>query len=249
MKRILLFIMALSTVTGCKSQADKDFAKLIKLCNNDRYSEAIQFADTCITRYPDEYKFYSERGFCHIQSRNIESARADIEKCLQLKSSSTRCMALMGLVNEAEGHFDAAENDLKTAIAREYAKSSKSLYYRYLGDFYYRSKKDVPKSIAQYTEALRLNKRNGAAYYNLGSVFFAVNEKEFAEQRWLKGLKIADYDETRFKHMTFYGLAYLYFERRDYWKAKEMIKKALELAPSNEQYLRFSKTITEQLKS
>jgi tetratricopeptide (TPR) repeat protein len=229
---ILIFTFFIS----CKSQADKDLDEVEKLINSDRCSDAIQLASKMIEKYPNDARFYYNRGYCYLRT-SVYKAKEDFSICVRIDPKYHNCYYGLASVYETEGHFDLAEKNYNKAIELALNKNRKGTFTAGLATLY-NSKKDLKKAIETIKKAIEFDDE-GQFYLRLGDYLFANGQKKEAESTWLKAISEKQFTQIEFKHETYARLAGYYFLEKDYKKSKDNIEKAIELAPNNNDYIRF----------
>jgi len=235
-KFFLSFLLIFTFIIGCKSQADKDFAEVDKLIDSDRCSDAIQIATKGIEKYPNDARFYYNRGYCYL-STSLYKAKEDFSNCIRIDPKYHNGYYGLAMVYEKEGQLDLAEKNYNKAIEMVSDNERKSTFLSGLASLYYH-KKDFKKAIETIKKAIELND-DAVFYESLGFYLLADGQKKEAEAVWMKAINEKQFSQIASKHSTYYYLARYYFQEKDYKKSKENIEKAIELAPSNNQYVWF----------
>jgi O-antigen ligase len=114
-------------------------------------------------------------------------------------------------------------------------------YHDLLGNLYTQAFKNHPDweafygGVKEFSEAIRWNSREAQFYYHRAALYIELARRLLpTEQTLLKG--ITDYQQaialSPFDPFLRYNLAYLYFKMKQYSKAHEQVKKALDLEPN-----------------
>lgn len=237
LKHFLTFILILTLIEFCKSQADKDDDEIVKLVISDRCLDAIQLATKFIEINPNDARFYYRRGYCFLRF-NVYKAKEDFANCIRIDPKYEYGYYGLAMAYEAEGQFELAEKYYKKAIEMTSLKERKATFINGLAFYYYISKKDYKKAIEIENSIFKLAD-DGVYYLNLGRFYSADGQKKLAESLWIKAIDEKKFREVQFKHITHFELADYYFQEKDYKKSKENIEKAIELAPNENIYVNF----------
>jgi tetratricopeptide (TPR) repeat protein len=131
-----------------------------------------------------------------------------------------------------------------------------------MGNIFYVQKR-FDKALLEFNEALEVDERNALGHYNLGIAYYALGDKQNAEQKWRKAI---EYEQVTAKSekeraisksdldvkvivrkksasfMSHIALSQLYLDQNSIEKAAEECEKAISLKPSNPQpYLTMAK--------
>ncbi len=122
-----------------------------------------------------------------------------------------------------------------------------------MGDIFYHQKK-YDKALLEFKDALEIDKRNATGYYNLGIAYYALGDRQNAEQKWRKAI---EYEQVTAKSkkekaiskneleimvvvrkksvsfMSHMALSQLYLDQNMIEKAAEECERAISLKPSN----------------
>jgi tetratricopeptide (TPR) repeat protein len=131
-----------------------------------------------------------------------------------------------------------------------------------MGNIFYLQKR-YDKALLEFKNMLEIDERNAAGHYNLGITYYALGDKQNAEQKWRKAI---EYEQVTAKSekeraisksdldvkvvvrkesasfMSHIALSQLYLDQNSIEKAAEECEKAISLKPSNPQpYLTMAK--------
>lgn len=249
MNKLIVFIsfILISTlfIISCKSQADKDIDEVKNLVRSDRYSDAIQLATKCIDKYPNDARFYYDRGYCYLKT-NIYKSKEDFTNCIRIDPKYHNGYYGLAMAYNREGQFDLAEKNFNKAIEMAPDKERKGTFTSGLAGLY-ASKKDYKKAIKTIKKAIEISDL-GDLYTNLGLYLVNDGQEKEAENTWLKAINEKKFTQIEFKHKTYYNLAVYYFRKKNHKKSKENIENAIELAPNNSQYVQFYNQVKAYIK-
>ena len=233
---ITFVIIHLSIITGCSGCAyfaDRDYEKVAGLIDSERYSEAVALATDSINRYPDDARFYYERGYCLIRS-DIAAAKNDFTTALKIDPRYYNAYYGLSIVHRKEKLYDLAEANILKAIELAPDGERKAAFFGGLAALY-GNKKDYGRAIEYCKKSIALDDR-GESHYRLGIFYYNHGRKKEAEKTWITALAEKEFKQIEFRHLTYSELAQYYYRNRKFGKAKEKIDKALELAPGSTEY-------------
>jgi len=156
------------------------------MINSDRCSDAIQFASKAIEKYPNDARFYSDRGYCYYVNKNLYNAKLDFANCIRIDPNFADGYYGLAIVFREEEQYDLAEKNFNKAIEMAPNKIKKSIYISGLSSLFLR-KKDYKKAIQTIKKAIELNDE-GSFYFKLGRYLFLDGQKQEAEKTWLKAV-------------------------------------------------------------
>jgi len=245
MKHFLSFLLMLTLFISCKSQADKDVDEVKKLLRSDRCSDAIQLATKCIEKYPNDARFYYDRGYCYLTT-SIYKAKEDFSNCIRIDPKYHNGYYGLAMVYELEGQFDLAEKNYNKAIEIAPDKGRKAAFLSGLASLYM-TKKDFKKAIEIQKKTIEFED-DGGNYSTLGEYLLIDGQKKEAESILLKAINEKQFIQIAHKHRCYAMLAQYYFQEKEYKKSKENIEKAIELAPNDNNYVRFFNQVKAHVK-
>jgi|JI10StandDraft_1071094.scaffolds.fasta_scaffold90557_3 tetratricopeptide (TPR) repeat protein len=231
----LHFLLLLTLVISCKPKADEYNEEIKILINNDRCSDVITLATKYIESYPNDVRFYYSRGYCFLRT-SVQKAKEDFSTCIRIDPTYHNGYYGLASAYEEEHQFDLAEMNYKKAIENATDNERKATYLGGLASLY-QTKREYKKAIEIQKKSIELNDK-ADAYTTLGEYYLISGDKKEGEATLLKAINEKQFRQIEFKHSAYASLASYYFKEREYKKAKVNIEKAIELAPSNNDYVK-----------
>jgi tetratricopeptide (TPR) repeat protein len=151
---------------------------------------------------------------------------------LKLQPNSSQAHYLLALVYSSQKKYDLAADQYELILKNTAISSSESVEaHAYLAQLYFALHK-YPQTQQQITEILQFQPRNVSALYLEGSTYLELNQIEKAKEDFRKILGIEPNHDGALN-----SLAYMYAEEsRNLDEALKMVKKAIDLDPSNGAY-------------
>lgn len=145
-------------VTGCVTTTDNRFS---------READRTKAVDN-----------YVELASAYIGQGNIERARHHLDRALEIEPNSPKALAALGLIYNADGEAELAEESFRKAISKDAEYTRARVYY---GAFLY-SKQRYEEAAKQFTAASKDTgyKERGSVFYNLGMTQERLGEQDDA---------------------------------------------------------------------
>jgi Tfp pilus assembly protein PilF len=144
-----------------------------------QYSDAIQAFSEVVKLRPDYADGYTNIGLTNISWEKYGSARASLEKALELSPNNARALYYMARVEREAGHTQEEVADLKKVVA-QYPQSRDAR--RELGVTYYHLQK--PEEARAQFEALQaIDPDDATAHYNLALLYSRLGMTDKAAQQ------------------------------------------------------------------
>lgn len=154
-----------------------------------QYADAIQAFQQVVKLRPDYADGYTNIGLTYIEWEKYSSARASLEKALQLSPSNARALYYLALVERRSANPDAEIADLQMVVD-QYPEARDPR--RELGISYYQQHQ-YDEAIKQFETLQRIDPDDLAAHYNLAILYRRMGEKDkAAEQAALFATKQVD---------------------------------------------------------
>jgi tetratricopeptide (TPR) repeat protein len=165
-----------------------------------------------------------EQATEHIEKKEWEIAREDLEEALDYYPNYAEAMSKLGYIHIKLNFSEKSKEEVLTLSKRALEISDKSsLTWLYMGiTYYYLKKFDKARDCCQ--KALEIDPRYKRAWNNLGNVYLGKNEEENAINCYKKALNI----DPQYKEV-WYNLGITYRREKKYKKAIECYEKALEI--------------------
>lgn len=182
--------------------------KLELLEDTEKYISEINKNDKCLYEYANAFYINSE----------IEKAKEYIEKALALNPDNIECKILSGKILFNNNELDKAREIFDSFGSN--VQNPEILNYR--GLFALEDMQFID-AIKYFSKASALNKKNPIYFYNLGNAYFLNGWKDEAVTAYKNAICISP-DNTDYR----YSLAYMYYEYKEYDKAKKEVDFILE---------------------
>jgi len=212
----------LQTVAGKYDLAIADFTSAIEGVPSDvrpyesralayelmeKYDLALADYDELLKIDPRNAKAYQRRAAIHLRKGNREKAKSDFQETLKLDPKNEEAKnALVTLAPQSTSDY--------LALGREQAKESK-----------------FADAIRSYSEAIRLDARNGQAYSSRGSAYLNQKNHDLALADYTKAIEL----DPRMVG-AYSGRAATYAQRGDRDRAVADYSRAIELATDKEKF-------------
>jgi len=144
-----------------------------------QYADAIRAFNEVVKLRPDYADAYTNIALTEIEWEKYGSARAGIDKALELSPKNARALYYAALLERRAGHSDAEIADLLEAV-RQYPDSRDAR--RELGISYYQQHKN-DEAMAQFVELQRIDPDDLAAHYNLSILYRRAGMKDKAAEQ------------------------------------------------------------------
>ena len=240
----VIFLLALLCLTlfACWEQApdienrvDRVKALLYELELPD---DALALATKTLEEFPAHSMLYYHRGMARMALKKYTAALDDF--AVAAKTDPKNAMAFNGLGNVFYLKYEdaVAERYYKRGLELSADDPTRALFLGNLS-LLESGKKSHVKAVKMLLEALSLS--NDGRYYNLlGRSYLAIKDKKKARETWTKAVADASvtYADISFRHNTLYRLASLLMDQRNYKDAMLYCGQALDLSPSNSEYVR-----------
>jgi len=201
-----------------------------------------------------------------LEKGKIDEAIKPLEKSLVVNEQSFYLNHNLALLYFDTEKIEKAETCCARALwYKDFDKISKedaAGCHDLMGNIFYVQER-FDKALLEFKEALEIDERNALSHYNLGIAYYALGDKQNAEQKWRKAIeyeKVTKKSEkeraisksqldvsvvVRKKSVSFMShmaLSQLYIDQNSIEKAAEECEKAIGLKPSNPQpYLTMAK--------
>lgn len=237
----VVLIFLIPCFSSCKSEKQKDLELLDQLSNNSRYDDVIKQSTNFIDKYPNEPEIFYKRGWALFASGFTKLAEKDFEKCIIINPEYANGYKGMAAIYANNGNYDLSENYYNKAFDLAKSNDRKANILGSLAIIYYTQKK-YDKAVEYYDKAISL-KDDGSFYLNKARTLLAQGKATESGKLLETAINSKPFEENRFKHMTYFQLSAYYAAIKDYNKSFESITKALEMSPSNKEYVEFYKFI------
>jgi Tfp pilus assembly protein PilF len=144
-----------------------------------QYADAIQAFSQVVKLRPDYADGYTNIGLTNISWEKYGSARASLEKALQLSPNNARALYYMARVEREAGHSEEELADLQKVVA-QYPQSRDAR--RELGVTYYHLQKSE-EARAQFEALQAIDPDDLTAHYNLAILYSRLGMKDKAVEQ------------------------------------------------------------------
>jgi tetratricopeptide (TPR) repeat protein len=148
----------------------------IALLDQQQYARSVQAFEQVTKMRPDYADAFTNIAVAEISWEKYSSARAGVEKALQLSPGNARALYYLALVERNQGHLDSAITDLRS-VAQQFPLSRDA--HRELGYSYYQEHK-YALALDQYQKLQNIDPDDLAAHYNLAILYRRLGMKRKA---------------------------------------------------------------------
>jgi tetratricopeptide (TPR) repeat protein len=167
--------------------------EISKLCNQEKFQEALDQLDELLSRHEDWLEARYNRAKVHFKLGQFEACIADFDKIIDADASNAHWLSERAVAYLLKGDPQHAIKDLDEAAALEpenpYRYSSRAFVKDRAGDYH--------GAIADYEKAIALDPEDAIAYNNKGLVEEKIGWKEKAQKSFAKA---DQYDPKRVAH-------------------------------------------------
>jgi Flp pilus assembly protein TadD len=199
------------TEDAVKLEADRVYARGIKLMEEERWDEANAVFQHILTLY-DSPEVYYNLGYINTVLENYEEAIVYFRRATEIDQTFAQAYQRMGECYMAMGKHEDAQKFLN--LAAEIVKS--------------KDKQDETRSEV-LQEVMRINPKTINIFNTLGIIYRRQGRYEDAADQYRRALKVNPQDEN-----IHYNLARTLFEIDDFKQARQNLIKALEINPAFE---------------
>lgn len=148
----------------------------IALLDQQQYAGSVNAFQQVTKLRPDYADAYTNIAVAELAWEKYGSARAGVEKSLQISPGNARALYYLALVERNQGHLDSAITDLRS-VAQQYPLSRDA--HRELGYSYYQEHR-YALARDQYQLLQKIDPDDLAAHYNLAILYRRLGMKERA---------------------------------------------------------------------
>lgn len=150
----------------------------IGLLDAMQYADSVHAFEQVTQLRPDYADAYTNIAVVEISWEKYGSARAGVEKSLQISPGNARALYYLALVERNQGHLDSAITDLRSVVQQfPYSRDARrELGYSYYQEHNYAMARD------QYQALQRIDPDDLAAHYNLAILYRRLGMKKQASE-------------------------------------------------------------------
>jgi tetratricopeptide (TPR) repeat protein len=200
------------TEDAVKLEADRVYARGVKLMEEERWEEASAVFQHILTLY-DSPEVYYNLGYINTVLERYEEAIVYFRRATEIDQTFAQAYQRMGECYMAMGKHEEAQKLL--SLAAEIVKS--------------KDKQDETRSEV-LQEVMRVNPKTINIFNTLGIIYRRQGRYEEASDQYRRALKVNPNDEN-----IHYNLARTLYEIDDFKQARQSLIKALELNPGFEE--------------
>ncbi|PQJ69742.1 tetratricopeptide repeat protein [Polaribacter butkevichii] len=171
-----------------------------------------------------------KKGDYYLKQGNITKAIESFESALAIDNINNQIRLNLATLYYNNKEYKKAEEAFTTVIEQE--PTYGPVYYSLA--LMYAELNRVDEAIVQLKKAMKIMPENIRVYYNLGLLYDKKQDYKNGEKTLISGLKVEATNEG-----LLYALAYLYSKSNQKEKAKNIVKRLIELYPNNQQYPNF----------
>ncbi|MHB8303261.1 MAG: tetratricopeptide repeat protein [Acidobacteriaceae bacterium] len=150
----------------------------IALLDQQQYAMSVHAFEQVAKMRPDYADAYTNIAVAELSWEKYGSARASVERALQLSSGNARALYYLALVERNQGHLDSAITDLRSVV-QQFPQSRDA--HRELGYSYYQEHQ-YAMARKQYELLQKIDPDDLAAHYNLAILYRRLGMKRRAAQ-------------------------------------------------------------------
>ncbi|GHU60929.1 hypothetical protein FACS189445_1910 [Spirochaetia bacterium] len=170
-------------------------------------------------------KAHVGRGRIYVKEENIDRAIQEAEEALTLNKENGEAYLVCGMAYSLSGKYDEALKDFIESL--EHTLTDKGEAFRLRGDEYTRmGQYDI--AINDYANALKIKKKDAAAFASLGLVYYIMRDYDPAIENYTLAIRINPKDASNY---TFRGA--MYYIKGDIEKAVADYTMAFRLDPND----------------
>lgn len=185
-KIALVFLLSLGITTILSAQpiqnADKKAEALIK---SKKYAEAIPFLNEMIKVEPKNNKWHFEKGNCEMHNRNLEGAKAEYAKSIELNPKFVPAYTQTANILVKQKKYDEGIGFFKKGIAMETVPAKIAQYKMMIVDAYIQ-KNDLANAKTNLAELQKAQPENMRVLYYDGEIKMAEKNWSGAKDTYLK---------------------------------------------------------------
>ncbi|MEP2432830.1 MAG: tetratricopeptide repeat protein, partial [Polaribacter sp.] len=171
-----------------------------------------------------------KKGRFYIKSGNLQKGIESYESALSIDNINNQIRINLATLYYNNKQYKKAEETFKEVIKQE--PEFGPVYYSLA--LLYAEINRVDDAIIQLKKATKIMPENIRVYYNLGLLYDKKQDYKNAEKSIVSGLKFDSNNEG-----LLYVLAYVYSKSDQKTKAKNIVRKLIDLYPDNQQYRSF----------
>jgi len=194
-----------------------------------QYSSALREFISAEKLNPGDPEIHYYLGISYYGIRFDDKAVTQFKKAIDLKSNYPEAHNYLGSIYLKEGLYDKAIKEFQMAISDEMYETP-AIALNNMGWAYYK-KGDYKTAIAKYNEALTRGPHTNIPFLiqkNIGIAYLADNQTSKAIHHLKESLQIAPYIAE-----THYWLGMTYLKRKEYKKAVQELRVAVEINPES----------------
>jgi tetratricopeptide (TPR) repeat protein len=214
------------TEDAVKLEADRVYARGVKLMEEERWEEASAVFQHILTLY-DSPEVYYNLGYINTVLERYEEAIVYFRRATEIDQTFAQAYQRMGECYMAMGKHEEAQKLL--SLAAEIVKS--------------KDKQDETRSEV-LQEVMRVNPKTINIFNTLGIIYRRQGRYEEASDQYRRALKVNPNDEN-----IYYNLARTLFEIDEYKQARQNLIKALELNPGFEEAAKLLSIVDNKLQA
>ena len=162
--------------------ADKKAEALIK---QKKFAEAIPFLNEMIKVEPKNNKWHFEKGNCEFRTNNMEGAKADYAKSIELNPKFAPAYIQTGNVLVKQKKYDEAVGFFKKGSVQETVPAKKAQYSMMIVDAYLQ-KNDLPNAKVNLAELQKSAPDNVRVLYYEGEIKMKEKNWNGAKDTYMK---------------------------------------------------------------
>lgn len=193
MKNIFRLVLLISVSIGIASCSGKKTIEGDNYYDQGEYPKALESYNKYLKVYPRNTKTLYNRARTYEKLSNIEMAKKDLNKVLELDPNHLLGRITLGDLEFKEANYERAFYEFDLAVA---SHKQTSLPYAYRAKANQKLGK-VRKALADYGISIRLDAGNGMAYLYRGTLYISQKKKSSACKDFTKANKLGVKEASR----------------------------------------------------
>ena len=165
-------------------QLQRNYQQANQMIASYQFDRALDLLSTCYIQEPQNIDFLLKIAYCHTQSGRFPDAKLFYREALKVDSLNLIAMSSLGGIFERELNYRKAQDYFLQLIEID---TTNSYYFKRNGFLALRLNNPIG-AIQYFLKAHELNKADIEVIHQIGSIYLALEQLEFAERMITKGL-------------------------------------------------------------
>ncbi|MDD3686332.1 MAG: tetratricopeptide repeat protein [Bacteroidales bacterium] len=253
----LLMAIAVSTIIQAQEK-NEDYTRSEVLIEEEKYEEAAIILDELCKQFPDNYEYFRDLGYAHLNMFNFDEAIIAYNKAVELNKDCYKCYSHLARAWYEKGEYSKAEQIIASGFAitdtTAHLYMTRGLIYMStdrgdlaLKDFskaielapddedyyilranYYLTISEGYNSYSDISNAIKINPNNAEYYYYRAYILTNLNVHDEALIDIDKAIKLSP------NYADYYNLKFtIHMNRGEYDQAEQAVIKSIEIKPND----------------